>query len=73
MSLSVQWKRGRDGAGSETWARSQGGVDWLITDHRATGIDLWRLSEGIGGRVHVSTGFRSVAAAADYVCRRIGA
>lgn len=65
---AVLWPyRGKDATGADTWMRTITRGTFLIHKHQTSGINLYRI-EG-GEKVHVSTGFRSVKDAEDYVER----
>ena len=65
---AVLWPyRGKDATGADTWMRTITRGTFLIHKHQTSGINLYRI-EG-GEKVHISTGFRSVKDAEDYMER----
>ncbi len=63
-----QWQgRGKDGTGADTFVFNGVGGSLLITRHAQAGVQLWRMVGGV--KELLSTGFRSVEAAKDYVER----
>ncbi len=69
VAAMTPWQsRGMDGTGADTWLSVGLPQSLIITRHKQAGVQLWRAQDD-GGRVLVSTGFRSVEAAKEYAER----
>lgn len=63
---------GRDSRGIDAWRGEVGGRRLLILQHVTSGIQLWGADDGWDPTDLLSTGFRSLDAAATYARRRFG-